>query len=302
MKKFFFFTMLMALLISCKTTNQPTDQMVDVTVSFSGMDIQVTPEYAPSRMPAESDNDADQARVKRIALSVYNTLDDKLVKTVVQNANVDPDDFGIIEMRIPVGSYKFVAVADTSKSTDTIAVVNSISSVSFGSVIISNPTYTTVQEVIVEGNTTQNVIVEMGTRKNATFTVKITDKTPDEVDTFEVKVAPESDVYTNLLVDPATGYASQQWQYKKAVKISDVGTITKKNFNIPLMLTASSQSVNVMLNAFDVNGDTLYTRTITDVPLQQGHRTVATGTFFSPEITTSFTFDVVEINDTISLD
>lgn len=289
--------------ISCKTNDPQSVQMVDVTISFSGIDIQVIPENAPMRIPAANDKDVTQAKVKRIALSVYDATTGNLISLSVQNLNVDATDFGTITMRIPVGSYKFVAVADTSTSTASVASINSVSEVSFGSVLVNNPTYTTVQDVTISGNTTQMVTIEMGTRKNAAFAIKITDATPDVVDSLEVKIAPASSVYTNLLVNPATGFATSQWQYRKIVdKTTAKGSFSNKNMNITLMLTAVSQQLDVVVNAKNSNNEILFTRTLQNVPFQQGHRTVATGTFFSPEVSSSFTFDITQSSDTISLD
>ena len=154
MKRLFILVAIAAILFSCKTTNQPNDgQMVDVTVSFSGIDVQVTPEDAPSRLPAASNKTTTQAKVKRIALSVYD-LNGVQIKSAKQNKNVNATDFGTIKMRIPIGSYKFVAVADTSTATADVATINAVNEVSFGSARVCNPTYTAVQDVTIADNTT----------------------------------------------------------------------------------------------------------------------------------------------------
>ncbi|MCQ2330257.1 MAG: FimB/Mfa2 family fimbrial subunit [Paludibacteraceae bacterium] len=287
---------------SCKTNDPQSVQMVDVTVSFTGIDIQVTPENAPMRIPAASDKNATQAKVKRISLSAYDATTGNLISSASQNQNTDATNFGTITMRIPVGSYKFVAVADTVSSSSSI-IINSISEISLGSAPVCNPTYTTVQDVTIAGNTSQVVIIDMGVRKNASIVIKTTDQTPATVDSLEVIIAPTSSFYTNLLVNPATGFATSQWKYRKSASKSVVsGSFMNKSMLIPLMLTAASQQINVVINAKNSNNEILFTRTLENVPFQQGHRTVASGTFFSPEATSSFTFDVTEISDNISLD
>lgn len=308
MKKYSVFFALIALIsvvfvTSCKNNDQLPSQMVDVTVSFSGIDIQVTPEDAPMRMPAASDKDADQASVKRIALSVYDS-NGSLIASSSQNKDVDATGFGAISLRIPIGSYKFVAVAHTVAATDDpVATINSVSSVSLGSAIVGNPTYMTVQDVTISGNTTQSVTVDMGTRKNATFTVKVTDATPADVKSLNVIISPASTLYTDLEVDPATGFAKSQWQFNKTATLTEsITTFTNQKMATPLMLTAATQNLDVTINALDASGQVLYTRTLQNVPFQQGHKTLATGTFFSPDATSSFSFDVTEIVDNISLD
>lgn len=304
MKRLFFVIAIAAILFSCKTTNQPNNgQMVDVTVSFAGIDVQVTPEDAPSRLPAESDKTTTQAKIKRIALSVYN-MNGNLISSASQNKNVDATNFGTISMRIPVGAYTFVAVADTSTSTAAVATINAVSEVSFGTALVCNPTYTTSQIVNIAGNTTQAVTIDMGTRKNATFTASFTDDNPSEVTKMQIIISPDSAAYTDLKVNPSTGLTAAQWKYVKTVDLSTLPITTVKNskFNLPFMLSSASKTLDVTINAMNATDEVLYTRTLTGVTFQQGHLTLATGTFFSPEGTNTFTFDVTEIIDYISLD
>lgn len=305
MKRALIIVAVAVMFFSCKTTNEPAGQMVDVTVNLSGIDIQVTPEDAPSRMPAASDKGASEAGVKRIALSVFN-LNDSLITSVTQNQDVDAANFGQpITFRLPVGSYKFVAVAHTVAATsDPVATINSVTEFSLGSAIVGNPTYSTVQDVTISGNTAQSVTIDMGTRKNATFTAKLTDDNPSDVTKLQLIVSPASNAYSDLKVNPLTGLAASQWKYEKTFVFSTLGITTVKNktFNVPLMLTAASQTLDVTINALSATDEVLYTRTLQNVTLQQGHKTLATGTFFSPEVTGTFTFDITEITDNISLD
>lgn len=302
MKKNLFLTFLalVAFLVSCSKDNQPTDCMVDVTVSLNGLDITITPE------DAKSGNDAQAAGVKRIALSVYD-LSGNLIADTIQNKDVDATGFGNpITMRLPVGSYKFVAVAHTvASSADPVATINSASSVSFGSAIVGNPTYTTVQDVTITGNTTQAIQIDMGTRKNATFVVKFADANPDAVAKLQFIISPNSTAYSDLVVNPSTGLTATQWKYEKYFVFANLPGFTTtqgKIFALPLMLTAANQQLDVTINALSTTDAVLYTRTLSNVPFQQAHKTLATGTFFSPDATSTFTFNLTETIDTISLD
>lgn len=305
MKKAFVIAVVAVMFFSCKTTNEPAGQMVDVTVNLSGIDIQVTPQDAPSRMPAASDKGASEAGVKRIALSVFD-LNGTLITSTTQNQDVDAANFGQpVTFRLPVGTYKFVAVAHGASSASVpVATINSVTEFSLGSVEVSGKTYSIVQDVTISGNTTQSVTIDMGTRKNATFGAWFTDANPSDVKKIQLIVAPESAVYTDLKVNPSTGYAASQWKYTKTYDMVAENIPGTRNgiFNVPLMLTAATQTLDVTINALSETDEVLYTRTLQNVPFQQGHKTLAKGTFFSPEATGSFTFDITEINDTISLD
>ena len=286
-----------AMLFSCSKSDTPAAQMVDVKVALSGIDIQVTPEDAKST--------ASEAGVKRIALSVFD-LNGTLITSATQNQDVDAANFGQpVTFRLPVGTYKFVAVAHGASSASVpVATINSVTEFSLGSVEVSGKTYSIVQDVTISGNTTQSVTIDMGTRKNASFGAWFTDANPSDVKKIQLIVAPESVVYTDLKVNPSTGYAASQWKYTKTYDMVAENIPSTKNgkFNVPLMLTAATQTLDVIINALSATDEVLFTRTLLNVPFQQGHKTLAKGTFFSPEATGSFTFDITEINDTISLD
>lgn len=305
MKKALLLISIVALFFSCKTSNEPAGQMVDVTVVLSGIDIQVTPEDAPSRMPAASDKGPSDAKVKRIALSVFD-LNGNLITSATKNKDVDADNFDQpMTFRLPVGSYKFVAVAHgASSALVPVATINSSTEFSIGSEKVSGSTYSTVKDVTISGNTTQAVTIDMGTRKNATFGAKFTDDNPSDVKKIHIIVSPTSNAYSDLKVNPSTGFAASQWKYEYDFDLdaSNISTTKGGTFNVSLMLTAASQTLDVIVNALSATNDTLYTRTLQNVPLQQGHKTLATGTFFSPEVTGTFTFDITQVNDTISLD
>lgn len=279
-------------------TNEP-EQLHDVTVSLAGINI------SKESYTRASDKSATEAGVKRIALSVFD-LNGTLITSVTQDQHADAANFGQpMTFRLPVGSYKFVAVAHGASSASIpVATINSVTEYSRSTERVSNPTYSTVQDVTVSGNTTQSVIINMGTRKNASFGAWFTDANPSDVKKIQLIVAPESAAYTDLKVNPSTGYAASQWKYTKTYDMVAENIPGTRNgiFNVPLMLTATTQTLDVTINALSETDEVLYTRTLPNVTFQQGHRVLAKGTFFSPEATGSFTFDITEINDTISLD
>ena len=284
------------LMTACNKQNENT--MVNVRIDFSGLSIS-------TEAMKTSDQDANGAAVKRIVLSIYD-MNDNLIDSYTQNKDTDPTTFGqAITIRIPVGSYKFVAVAhNVAETTDAAATINSATEVSLGALTKLTPTYTKVQEVTIAGNTSQSVVVDFGTRRNALFSVHITDVTPDDVQKLQLIANPTGSDYTNLLVNPATGLAASSWRYSKTYALSEIGltTFTGTDFGVPLMLTAATQSLTVTINALASDNSVLYTRTLTSVPFQQAHRTLATGTFFSSNSSSSFVFDITQTTDDISLD
>ena len=52
--------------------------------------------------------------------------------------------------------------------------------------------------------------------------------------------------------------------------------------------------MNVTINMKNVKGETRYTRTLNDVTFRQHTSTIAKGTFFSSQVSGSFTFDTTD--------
>ena len=129
----FAFLAMALLLSSCydslseNQTNEP-EQLHDVTVSLVSINI------SGELYTRASDESATEASVKRIALSVFN-LNDSVITSAIQNQDVDSANFGQpMTFRLPVGTYKFVAVAHGASSASVpVASINSVIEFSLGS-------------------------------------------------------------------------------------------------------------------------------------------------------------------------
>ena len=128
--RIFAFLAMALLLSSCydsfseNQTNEP-EQLHDVTMSLAGINISKELYTRAS---------ATEAGVKRIALSVFD-LNGTLITSATQNQDVDASNFGQpVTFRLPVGTYKFVAVAHGASSASVpVASINSVTEFSLGS-------------------------------------------------------------------------------------------------------------------------------------------------------------------------
>lgn len=73
-----------------------------------------------------------------------------------------------------------------------------------------------------------------------------------------------------------------------------IKSFTGKTLSISLFLTAEEQKMNVTINMKKNDGTILYTRTLKDVTFRQRSSTIAKGTFFSSQVSGSFTFDTTD--------
>jgi len=274
----------MAVLVaSCSQSDSLEVNLVDVRVNI--LDLTITRATAT------------EAKVSNIALKVLDGTTE--VASVAQETG--DTDFGTLSLRVPVGSYKFVAVANTKGSAATITSATEATIGTAGNVAV----FTAVKDVTISGNTSQTVNMEMGKRKNTIFQIKITDTTPTDVAKLQLVVSPTSTAATSLAFSPTTGFASSQSRYEQTFTKSDTneGTFTNVGpFKLIFLLTAAQKDLDITINALSSSDEVLYTRTLTGVTFKQGESTTATGTFFSSVESGSFSFDTAISNTDISLD
>lgn len=197
-----------------------------------------------------------------------------------------------------IGTYKFVAVAHKAKTAESKAVViTSPTEATLGEANVPSCVYSKVTNVTVSGNTTQSVNIEFGKRITSSFELNVTDDYPDEIENVEIILNPSKDQAANpYAFNPSTGCAASALTYNASFnrKSFSVTSFTGKTLSISLLLTSEEQKMNVTINMKNSDGITLYTRTLNDVTFRQHTSTIAKGTFFSSQVSGSFTFDTTD--------
>lgn len=208
------------------------------------------------------------------------------------------EDFGMVKCLLHVGTYKFVAVAHKAKTTESkAAVITSYEKATLSERSIPSRVYSNVMDVTVSGNTTQDVTIAFGKRITSSFDLNVTDAYPDEIETVELILNPLIDkTEKEYVFNPTTGLAESALTYNASFnrKSFSVTSFTGKTLSISLFLTAEEQKMNVTINMKKNDGTILYTRTLKDVALRQHSSTIAKGTFFSSQVSGSFTFDTTD--------
>lgn len=283
-----------SLTIDEPSTEQQQCDLCEVTINLSGLDFIITSDGAPASRATAAD-----AGVAGITLTAYNS-EGRVAFTITQAAT--DEGFGNITTKIPVGTYTFVAVAhDASDATTAIASALEASysgTMGFG-------VYSASQQVVVSGNASQSVQMDMGKRITSSFGVKITDPTPSEVESIQIIVSPSAVKPIAYTFNPATGLATETWRYERTISKSDYNITTFTNVVLQdhLLLTKAEDQLDVQINALDADNNVLYSRSKEGVTFRQATRTIATGTFFSASSTGAFTFDTEENTPvSISLD
>lgn len=290
-----FFLFVIGILSACSSESNSVDEnvLVPVQVTFSGLDVSVVPDGSRGLTTRAT---VSGAKVDRIAFTVFNAKGEKVYSVV----NEDPkaEDFGMVKCLLHVGTYKFVAVAHKAKTAGSkAAVITSPTVASLAETNIPSCVYSKVTNVTVSGNTTQSVNIEFGKRITSSFELNVTDAYPDEIETVELILNPSKDQAANpYAFNPSTGCAASALTYNASFnrKSFSVTSFTGKTLSISLFLTAEEQKMNVTINMKKNDGTILYTSTLKDVTFRQHSSTIAKGTFFSSQVSGSFTFDTTD--------
>lgn len=290
-----FFLFVIGILSACSSESNSVDEnvLVPVQVTFSGLDVSVVPDGSRGSVTRAT---ASEAKVDRIALKIFDTSGKEIYSVVKDNPN--EEGFDKVKCLLHVGDYKFVAVAHKAKTTESkAAVITSPTEATLGETNIPSCVYSKVTNVTVSGNTTQSVNIEFGKRITSSFELNVTDDYPDEIENVEIILNPSKDQAANpYAFNPSTGRAASALTYNASFnrKSFSVESFTGKTLSISLFLTSDEQKIDVTINMKKNDGTILYTRTLKDVTFRQHSSTIAKGTFFSSQVSGSFTFDTTD--------
>lgn len=290
-----FFLFVIGILSACSSESNSVDDnvLVPVQVTFSGLDVSVVPDGSRGSVTRAT---VSEAKVDRIAFKVFDASGKEIYSVVKDNPN--EEGFDKVKCLLHVGDYKFVAVAHKAKTTESkAAVITSYEKATLSERSIPSRVYSNVMDVTVSGNTTQDVTIAFGKRITSSFELNVTDDYPDEIENVEIILNPSKDQAANpYAFNPSTGRAASALTYNASFnrKSFSVESFTGKTLSISLFLTAEEQKIDVTINMKNSDGITLYTRTLKDVTFRQHTSTIAKGTFFSSQVSGSFTFDTTD--------
>lgn len=290
-----FFLFVVDILSACSSESNSVDEnaLVPVQVTFSGLDVSVVPDGSRGLTTRAT---VSEAKVDRIAFTVFDANGKNVYSVVKEDSKAE--DFGMVKCLLHVGTYKFVAVAHKAKTAESkAAVITSPTVATLGETNVPSSVYSKVTDVTVSGNTTQEVKIEFGKRITSSFELNVTDPYPDEIETVEIIFNPSKDQAANpYAFDPSTGFAANALAYSVSLnrKSFSISSFTGKTLTASLFLTAKEQKMNVTINMKKSDGITLYTRTLNDVTFHPHTSTIAKGTFFSSQVSSSFTFDTTD--------
>lgn len=217
------------------------------------------------------------AAATRLSFAVFNT-EGKMVFSVQQNSK--EANFGQVRMELNSGSYKMVAVAHNGEGEATIT---STTSVTLPGTRFTD-TFTKVEDFTVEKGKDCSFTMTLN-RVTSAFILRISDKAPEEAKEIEVILNNGGDTTKPLMLNPTSRLTSVSYSQTCTIPISDVSS------NVPIYFIGNFNPVAVVvkITAYDEEGKEIISHKLQNVPLKANETTTATGNFFTPKVSGTFT-------------
>ena len=270
-----YITFLLSLLMLGACSSSSDDSVLQksrVSIDVSGFDIEVEPVGGRA---------TTLTGVTHLSVAVYDA-EGTLVKSANQVSSLET--FGTVEMELYPGEYQLVAVAHNGAEDATI---NSTTLVTLPGTRFTD-TFSKVQGFTVESGKDCSVSTSLS-RIASAFILRIADNPPADAKEIQVVVNTAGMDPASLTVDPSTGCATNNWKQTCTIPVSQITT------DVPVYFIGMFPvcSVTVKATAYNTADEEIISHTITGVPLQPNHRTIASGNFFQSSGSAVFTIDLV---------
>lgn len=284
MKRILFLLMAVLLVAGCKKNEKTAEVRVhvnDFTISMEDF-------------PAKSDpvNPEDYAGVKAITLAFYDSDGvQKYSHTQLRADQTTYTTFGEFTCSLLMGSYTMVVLGHGLKDEEPAITLNSATEATFGDYPVRE-TFVATQTVNV--NTTTNAIAVNAVMNRVIAKVHVisADNRPDNVETLKVTFSAGGKG-----VNPQTGLATSNTGFTNTLQPNTaVGTPT--NIISYLFLDTDEQTMDLTIEALDYDGETVFEKDVTDVPLQRNKITRLTGMMYTSGTNSTFTINTDFITDT----
>ena len=255
-----FLLLLPVLFLSCKKDNS----QANVTVNVVNIDAIDADKATPSSV----------ADVKSITVVFFKHSDHSIQWQSVQRRQDFADsvalanNFGTFNVQLPVGAYDLVVLG----YGDTIpATVSSFTSIQMAN---SRMTFLALQTVNISNASHGTINVELS-RISTQLRFVTTDTVPSGVNTVRITLSGGGKD-----LNPSTGLANTNTGIVSNVTGFPGRVGQRPQIYCNTLLCADEQTMDVVVEVLDANGQVLIAHNLTDVPFKRNRRTVLTGTLY----------------------
>jgi len=277
MKKFFFMAGLVLLFAACSKENenmvnnaQMEEAVAPVKVHVNGFS--VSQENYPTTRAAQ--DVADYTGVKAVTLAFYNGSTEVYKHEQVRGALEEGETLGEFDCSLPMGSYTMVVIARGQGDGDVFTLTSPTEAAYTSD--HSRETFAYTQAV----NITSTSAVDISATLNRII-AKL------QVLSSDGRTANATNVRMTMSAggksfNPTTGLATSNTGFVNTVPISTAAGVTSNSVSY-LFLTGDEQTMNVTIETLDSEGNTLFSKTVNNVPFKRNRVTKLTGAMYTNE-------------------
>ena len=270
MKKNIFLAGIALLFAACSNENETLvdniDELVPVRVHVTGFSVSQE-EFSGTRV---ADNLVNYSGINAVTLAFYKGDGTETYKTTQAK---DDADFGEFSLSLPMGSYTMVAVA---YYTNEYSVLTLTSPTEATYNVRAKETFAYTQPVTISNTNAVDISATLN-RIVSMLTVKSSDgKTADVTNVRMTFSAGGKDF------NPTTGLALTNTGFANTVSNSASVGSTSTSSTV-LFLNSDEQDIDVTIETLDADGNTLFSKTIENVPFKRNRKTILTGAMYSNE-------------------
>ena len=281
MKQKLFFAGLILLFAACSKESenmvnnaQMEETTAPVRVHVSNFAVEMG-EFAETTRAAQ--DVVDYNGVKVVTLAFYKGETEVYKHEQVRDALEEGETFGEFSTTLPLGSYTMVVIARGHNDGDVFTLTSPTEAAYTGN---SRETFAYTQEV----NITNGDAVELNATLNriiAMLGVISSDGRTAEATNVRMTFSAGGKSF-----DPTTGLAIVNTGFAITAPISTaVGAVTSSGTYV--FLASNEQTMNVTIETLDSEGNTIFSKTVQNVPFKRNRRTVLTGAMYTNDAVSS---------------
>lgn len=259
------------LFAGCSKEKEQDNNSQVATVKVHVSDFTVSQEDFPAS--GSKADPADYNGVNAMTLAFYNAAGTEVVKTTqLKNENTTYTTFGEFECSLPMGSYTMVVVAYKTQDDSPFVLTGPTAAAFTGAHAFE--TFATTQVV----NITNTSAVDISATLNR-IVAKL------QVISTDGKTANATNVRMTFAAggksfNPTSGLATSNTGFANTVPIS-AAVGSPSNSTSYIFLASDEQDVDVTIETLDADGNTLFSKTIENVPFKRNRVTKLTGAMYT---------------------
>lgn len=263
--------------VACNN-NQP-EAKAPVTVHVDGFSITQEDFSSASQAPARAQAVGNYNNIKVLTLAFYNGSTEVYKATQQKDNMPEGDTFGEFTTSLPIGSYAMVVLGYVLYDDDELTLTSPTQAEYTGGCI--RETFAATQAVNITNTSAVNLTATLN-RIIACLQVVSTDGRTANVSKVRMTFSAGGKRFS-----PTTGLATVNTGSVSTVGNSaTVGTSSTSTGYI--FLTTDEQTMDVTIETLDADGNTIYTKTVEDVPFQRNRKTKLTGAMYTnPSVSAS---------------